>query len=757
MKRFYYIALILCAAIVSSCSRDALDFPKYGSSTEGLLNISFNLTAATRAEALTGDADIRFYKYNADDTKSLIRHYTSIKDMPEALWLLAGKYCVTASVDQNPGVLATFDGGTRYYGEADFEIKAGDQTVVDVPCNILNTMIKVVFDESLNDAFNRMDRYESAGNTIKSEYFTTVVVSDEWKADYANLPYLDYVYDTDKSNEQTGYYVLPDGAERISYAFHGFSMDEKIDNTAIYGSKELPLHEGTREGVMYTMTFKYTPSAPEEGYVSVVINITAQKDWNVKNEVGGINPAAKPGMSGDGVGSSEAFVVSENRLTYTCTYDKPIDKIEIWYDSAVDEKCTIDSFTTTRAVEGITAERSEDGCEVTLTMGADFLNRMTGGEHTLNFTIHSGSVSGKGKSKIVMSGAYELVPTDCWNAKGEMRAYVYDTSASDVKIRYRAVGTETSWTTVDATEESANVYKADAENINANTEYEYQLLLGSSEVGAAKKDTMPDGAQVPNSNFETWSTINNVLCPYLQNGEQWWSSGNKGAAMANKTLTSNVTDKPAGVGGTYSAKLESSEALNVLATGNIYIGEFLGTGSGISNMTKGYVRFGHAFEFTYRPKALQFWYKSEIGTIDIVPRNGAAPGVNKNDQDKQQIYILLCAMTGPHIVYTGDTDTFLDITNGIKTIDYCSTPVDQITTASTNDQKDAHVIGWGVWEPSESVENWTLKDIKINYNSEYEGEVPTWIMITAAANKYGDYYTGCSTNKMWLDEMELVY
>ena len=36
-------------------------------------------------------------------------------------------------------------------------------------------------------------------------------------------------------------------------------------------------------------------------------------------------------------------------------------------------------------------------------------------------------------------------------------------------------------------------------------------------------------------------------------------------------------------------------------------------------------------------------------------------------------------------------------------------------------------------------------------------EIPTHMIISCAASRYGDYFTGCSSSKLWIDAVELIY
>ena len=775
MKKILYIALILCAALGVSCSKDRLEIPSLGSATEGQLYLSLNVQgAATRGYTPGDECDIRFFK-KENGEKTLIRHYFSQNELPSSLWLLAGEYSVEVSIgDPETAEAATFDGGNVYYGSADFTITAGETTDVTVNCAIRNTMLKVVFDKSLHDKFDKIGTDAVTG--VESRFATTVVVNDEWVGDYKakGLPYLSYRRQDMTDNgeyeySRVGYFILPADANKISYCFHAFSKDDTLmgtdpdnSNNPVYGelhmhrTRTLTLPEGvtSREGLQYTLTFKYTPDA--EGYIEVDFKIE-KADWVEKDDVAGINPAPKPTLEGDGFEIGEPYTVKAEPINYKINYESPIDLIEIYVDNGRTAVATIDLEQTRATVSdnGVEVDSENEGRDVKLTLTTEFFNKLAGGERKVVFRITSGSIEGEVTSILRMSGAYALASTDCWNAKGEISAYVYN-EVSDAKIQYRKAGTD-AWTAVAATSAGENIYKAAATQINAETTYEYQLLVNDAATGAVAKTTIGTGPQIYNADFENWSgagTRNSPLCPYLDiNTDQWWDSGNEGSKTVGQMLTTNVTDVPKGAKGQYSARLASMSTLGALASGNIFLGKFLGTHS----VTKGVVRFGHSFDFTYRPKALKFWYKSEVGKVNVV-NNEFNPPISKNDQDVQQIYILLCAMPGPHIVDTGKKETFIDLDSNTKTISYCSTtPITNITTSSKNDVEDAHIIAYGVFEPNTTYADWTEITINLNYNSEYDDEVPTWLMLTASANKYGDFYTGCDTNKMWLDDMELVY
>ena len=783
MKRLYYIAILLCAVLVASCGKDALDVPGVDSTTEGLLNISLNTNAATRADGpYSGKANIRIYAYKdktVNDEKELIRHYFSTKELPtEGLWLLKGDYCVTVSIGDGETPSATFDGKNKvYYGEQDFEITAGTTTDVAVDCKIQNTLIKVVFDDSLATVFNKVGKDETTGN--EARYFATVVASNGWDNAYKTkgLPYLDYlrhdmpkVYGTSSEDEtlaRTGYFVLPAGLDKIAYCFHGFSNDESIvgadpnGNTEVNGevhihrTKTLTPVGDTSKGVLYTLTFKYSPDV--EGYVKVDFDITVA-DVEPVDDVKGVDPSPKPRIEIVGA-SGDVYDVARESLEYTASYvTAAIETI----------KFELSDVETTRAVAetvidctkeynkgGIHAVPSEDGHTVTLTFGPEFLNKLRGGTHDLKFTlIPTDGKENVVKSKIRTQGVYAFEPA--WKKNklsdtglpefGTVYAHAFAPSAV-IKYRKKSGGEWTAMPQLNEVKAAEKFYSAVEPNFARDTEYEVQLYVDNKPKGAPISGKTQAGAPgvIPNAGFETWTQPGKSLLPY--DGEQFWDTGNHGSTTLGDSwnITTNQDDPRPDSPGTTSAKLASKWVIMKFAAGNIFVGQYAGTDG-----TDGVIAFGKPFTFNYRPKKLRFWYKANIGKIN---RGSGAPGVSTGDPDPNEIYIMLCNMGGPHIVATKDKNTFVTPYN--KTISYCTDG--SYSKSSKNDKTDGHVIAYGVWNNTQNVGEWTMHELELTYNSEYEGEIPNYLMLTASASKYGDYFMGYDSNWLQLDDVELVY
>ena len=54
-----------------------------------------------------------------------------------------------------------------------------------------------------------------------------------------------------------------------------------------------------------------------------------------------------------------------------------------------------------------------------------------------------------------------------------------------------------------------------------------------------------------------------------------------------------------------------------------------------------------------------------------------------------------------------------------------------------------------------ATDQWVEYTIPINYRD--IETLPTHIIISCAASQYGDYFSGCSSSKLWLDKVEAIY
>lgn len=736
-KILSYAISALCAVLLAAaCSTDATEAPFAPADGMGAANIRFNVPGETKTgeEAYPWNhCAIRVYKYTAgedgSEQKELIRRYGSREEMPEALWLVEGRYNI--DVELGSKAEATFT-EKSYKGSQDFTVAGGVQTPVDVECRIINTIVEVRFDETIPATF--VDNYDVTAAIADS--FDAAAVAD------GSVLSLNY------TESKAGYFMLPADASSLSWCFYGLGRKngEEIE-VEKFGTKAISAEPGMR----YLLTYRYSKDLG--GYLTVDFEIAVDESTDDRND--DLMFVPNPQIAGDGFEIDQTQTFVNGTIGYEITSISNLDHVTVTYGG---ETFTLSATQNGSDEENGLAVAVKSETEIVLTLGEAFFTRMTGGENTFTITAYDvDGVEGERESTVRTQGVTAFAATDRWNARGEATACIFDPAASNVAIRYRKAGTE-EWSTAAATAAGSESYTAVCEGIAAESEYEYQLVIDGKTTGAARTATTDGGAQIYNAGFETWSGTSPLL-PYISDADQIWDSGNHGSATLNKNVTTNEPDARPGSTGRISAKLQSQFVslfgIGKFAAGNIFVGKYLGTDG-----TNGIIGFGKAFQFDYRPKALTFWYKGNIGTIDKVSDNAPA-GIGSGSSDVSQVYICLCKMDGPHVVKTKDASTFLTLP--AKTMSYTTADLSGMTDdkakSLVNDRTDGKVIACGLWEPDNSVQHpeWTKITVELDYNEEYEGEVPTYLMLTASASKYGDYFTGSTSSVMYLDDVELVY
>ena len=289
-----------------------------------------------------------------------------------------------------------------------------------------------------------------------------------------------------------------------------------------------------------------------------------------------------------------------------------------------------------------------------------------------------------------------------------------DTQPDGLGFQYRPAGGE--WKDVEA-DVTANAEKktfsAELRGLSAGTACQFRAV-SAGQKSAPVQFTTEEEQSVPNMGFDSWSD------QYTLTGG--WDSANKGSGLMNVYPTVQETSDLAVEGdGKSAARLESKNVIFVgLAAGNLYTGQYIGM-SGIG------AELDWGVKFTSRPLALKGSYKYMPKNIDQAkdPYTGL-----KGQPDTCQIQILLTDWDKPFRVNTSSS-TFVDFEN------------------------DPHIIAYGRLEDSRTMESYDDFTVRLEYrNTERK---PKYIVIVAAASKYGDYFTGGVGSTLLVDEFSLVY
>lgn len=314
-------------------------------------------------------------------------------------------------------------------------------------------------------------------------------------------------------------------------------------------------------------------------------------------------------------------------------------------------------------------------------------------------------------------------------------------------FRYRKSGTMV-WRDVPDKDVAADggLFTAHMTDLDPSTEYECYVVNGTDETEVVGFTT-DEARQIPNGGLEVVSKVTGKeyykwfdpksLDPECQ--KIWWASGNgegddgyKGTATLGIVLTEPDIDCHEGK---LSARAQSSQLAGILACGNLFTGQF----TQIIGSSAGAVHYGRPW--TTRPRAITLWYKYKGGLVDCVDEYPSDDVVKKGDKDRFQIFASIGDWD--YRKYGGDPDSPVRV----------STAHDERSTLFT--PESAGIIAFGNVVSNKDVSEWTKLEIPLEYRSLERR--PTHIIIICAVNYRGDYMTGCSTARLWLDDFQVVY
>jgi hypothetical protein len=178
MKNVAVYIIMACTILTGSCQKeDEADTEK------GLLNINVGLflnvsevenQLKSASDAYTAPDDFPVAIY--DISNHLILEFNKASDIPDEVSLDAGQYYVTAHSNNN--LPAAFD-NPYYYGKSEiFKIDPGRTQSITVNCTLANTIVAVIYTQSLKD------HYSDYTATVSTSAGSLVYNKDETRMGY---------------------------------------------------------------------------------------------------------------------------------------------------------------------------------------------------------------------------------------------------------------------------------------------------------------------------------------------------------------------------------------------------------------------------------------------------------------------------------------------------------------------------------------------------------------------------------------------
>ena len=352
------------------------------------------------------------------------------------------------------------------------------------------------------------------------------------------------------------------------------------------------------------------------------------------------------------------------------------------------------------------------------------------------------------------SSVYEI-----WATRATIHADV-DASEGDGKTIKFAYSTDegSTWTYVDAVNDSEGTYKAELTGLAPQTKYTYALCIDDVQIGEPMTFTTEAAPNFPNASFEYVSKVtgNNYYkfydpnCGVEEGMKMFWGSGNGegpdgGNGSANMNIVITDVDTSTKIDGNQSVVAQTSSMVGMLAAGNLFAGQFVG----LVGTSGGIVNFGRPW--TSRPTAMRIWCKYETGLINILNNNNL--GVTKNDYDRAQVKVAIG--TWDYKKYGGSKESPVQIntTDESTFVDYYTDP-STIANGDVIIYKEGYSINKGELITADTT-GWIEYVIPLEYHN--LNAYPTHIVVSCAASQFGDYFTGYDKTKLWIDAVELIY
>ncbi len=713
-KSLYILGAGLMTLTLAACSADTFDIDGEGTA---MISATFNSDVKVVSRSMTADELAASCIVWIDNDKGVIRKYKGIDNIPaEGIVLNSGSYLAEAWAGDS--VSASFD--AKYYkGSQDFVITDGQKTQVNIVCTVANTVASVVYEPSVDD--------------VLSDYTMTV------EHTRGSLTF-------EGRDDRKGYFMMPSGVSTLHYTLTG----KKLDGTTYTRTGDIPNVQPATE---YVLTVKCSTDDSELGGGYLTIEIDA-KELTIEDKIEITTAPRIIGQSftlSDGIRAQQGtftrksvWVIGSTQLQSVVLNSSIFTAYAGLSGTDIDILSAQSDELDRLSAGGITVvnnyDSSADTHQVKISFETALLNQLTDGEYTIDFTATD--VNGRtstAKLVINVSDAPVIIETadaedtdlSTYATRTTLVGTQIDETATNIHFEYRAVGTA-NWTSVAATTSRAGVKMyASVTGLEPATKYEYRLCCDAYETSTVTFQTEAK-QQLENASFENWTDATPMLL-YGSGQSMYWDSGNHGSSTMGKNVTTFSTDYVHD--GTYSAKLASQfvglfGTIGKFAAGNCFTGKYLAT-DGMDGV------LGWGRPFTSRPVKLRGYVHYSPVAIDYVGDDAPAD-LAKGTMDQGIVYI---ALLDDHTEsYDGETWACV-----IKT---------KSSDRQLFDKTSSHVIAYG-----EKIFDATSSMVEFEITLDYARTDlrPTYILVTCAASRGGDYFTGGAGSVMYVDDLQLVY
>lgn len=642
--------------------------------------------------------------YDALDVRTAyVEDCSTLPSQP--LKLMAGSYTAVVSSSDTPD--AAF-GIPFYTGSAPFEIKAGEVANIDVVAKIANTCVSVEYDDAIKEGFSTYDFtvsngrgelvFSSGDGTSEEKGYFSVTGTLTWTLSLVNT-------DGVKYQDLTG--TVEDVKGNEHYKFHWSLASEPEDIGA--GAVSVILDDSMNEKE-YTLLID-----PEDSTVPV---ISADFDYSdtVSVEVGDQSSKVITVASQDGFSSLVLEYSDPSDLSA-----KIVELIGMTPETA--------SSLSSAGIIVSAAEPSSLQASVDIT---GYIQSLPIGSYTVAVHAIDRGYTFSDQDfvfKVISNLDAEAVSAAAWAMFADVTGrWFAQTQPEGLSFQYRKAS-ESEWTDFSGeitADQASRTFTARLKPLDPETGYVFRAVSAEDKETTELEFTTETAGVVPNMSFDAWYQDGEVWYPDENADNFWWDSANGGTKTLSIYPTTPAEEEYiyAKGEGKNAAKLESkSAALVGLAAGNIYTGRFI---KAVISLTNPGAELDWGVPFTSRPLALTGFYHYLPKTIDQA--KGAYASM-AGQQDIGQIQIMLTDWDAPFRVSTASGQFVKPLT-------------------------DPGIIAYGTMDLN-ATDSYQPFTVELEYRD--LSRKPKYIVIVAAASKYGDYFTGGVGSTLYLDEFSFIY
>lgn len=705
------MTVVLSAGVLASCNQEVIQDNSYG-----YLGIRMDSDLSEDIIVKADAADDMVFAVNVSNQSGQTvateeDHRTVTTENPIKLQI--GTYTVTASNGED--LNAAFN-NPYYEGSKDVKIYPDRINTVDLTCSLANTIFSVEFPEDFSDNF---DVYEVS---VTNGTGSALVLSNAPQAGNALEAGLD----------AEAYFAVTGTLTWNLYLKNSEGGEYRY--TATYENVKAKQH--------YHLTFELGEDQTADGAFIIKVTLDNSMDESEHKLILDFDNSSLPEVS-----SNDEFAVESgvpvttpvgNSISKVLNFSTPVgvSSLRITHDNEVLEQSGLPKsaeligtsatdLTNAGIVvsQAITKAVAQGSAEVAVDI-TSFISRLPVGAYEMTFTV----IDAKGHYDVfelileVISDvdAEAVSATAGWACFAKLEGRFFTPEAPEgITFQYRKAS-ESEWTEIDPSKMEVNTatlrYTTVVYSLAPSTEYVFRAV--SAEDKETKEMTFSTTAaqMVPNLSFDNWYKDGDAWMPNANSSTYVWDSANPGTAGLGVVPT---TPEESDVVKGKAAKLQTSKAMGMLAAGNIYIGKFAKVAGLGAELDWGY-------SFSSRPIALTGYYKYTPKAIDMTkdPYKGLA-----GQTDQCQIQILLTDWDGMFRINTSKKQ-FVDFEN------------------------DEHIIAHGSLTSGNNDNGYVKFTMPIVYRN---NRTPKYIVIVAAASRYGDYFTGGVGSVLRVDEFNLVY